>query len=238
MALAIYRKYVFIINRIIGELSMNKDETIQAVASEVRRRLEGAEAGHDWWHIHCVRQIAKTIATEEGADLFVVELSALLHDISDYKFNGGDEDAGARIAREILFAHGVSEEVILHVEDIINSVSFKGAGVADEVKTLEGKCVQDADRLEALGARGIARAFTYGGHADREMYNPDIAPLVHVTKEEYKAAKGTTVNHFYEKLLLLKGRMKTNAGKRLAEGRHKYMEEFLAQFFAEWNGER
>jgi len=213
-----------------------KGGIVSAVQAEVRRRLEGAEAGHDWWHIHCVLQNARHIANEEGADLFVVELAALLHDISDWKFNGGDDEASARIAREVLSPHGVKESEIAHIEDIINTLSFKGAGVADEMKTLEGKCVQDADRVEALGARGIARAFTYGGHAGREIYNPDIKPLLHASKEEYKMAKGTTINHFYEKLLLLKGRMKTNAGRKMAEGRHEFMEKFLAQFLAEWDG--
>lgn len=217
---------------------MNNEQIIQAVADEVRLRLLGAEGGHDWWHIRCVWAIAKTLAREERADTYVVELAALLHDISDVKFNGGDEDAGSRIAREILSLHHVPEEVIRHVEDIIDTVSFKGAGVSDEMKSLEGMCVQDADRLEALGARGVARALTYGGFADREIYNPDIQPLMHATKEEYRNAKGTTINHFYEKLLLLKGRMKTEAGKRIAEGRHAYMEQFLEQFLAEWNGER
>ena len=217
---------------------MNNKEIIQAVADEVRRRLAGAEVGHDWWHIRCVWQIAKTLAKEEGADTFVVELAALLHDISDVKFNGGDEDEGARVAREILASHNVSEDIIYQVEDIINTISFKGAGVTDEMKTLEGNCVQDADRLEALGARGVARALTYGGYAGREIYNPDISPLMHASKEEYRNAKGTTINHFYEKLLLLKDRMKTKTGHRIAEDRHKYMEEFLDQFLAEWNGER
>lgn len=161
-----------------------KGSIVNAVQAEVRRRLEGAEAGHDWWHIHCVLQNARHIANEEGADIFIVELAALLHDISDWKFNGGDDEASARIAREILAPLGVSEKDIAHIEDIINTLSFKGAGVADEMKTLEGKCVQDADRVEALGARGIARAFTYGGHAGREIYNPEIKPLLHASKEE------------------------------------------------------
>lgn len=217
---------------------MNNERVIDRVAEEVRNRLAGAEAGHDWWHIRCVWAIAKTIAKKEGADTFVVELSALLHDISDVKFNGGDETAGSRIAREILSLYHVPEMVIREVEDIIDTISFKGAGVSDEMKTLEGMCVQDADRLEALGARGVARAFTYGGHAGRTMYDPDIPPLLHASKEEYRNARGTTINHFYEKLLLLKDRMKTDTGKRIAEGRHAYMERFLEQFFAEWNGER
>ncbi len=215
-----------------------KAKVVVAVESEVQRLLTGAEVGHDWWHIRCVLQNARAIAKEEGADIFVVELAALLHDVSDYKFNGGDDAASARIARALLAPFGVSEKDIAHVEDIINTISYKGSGVADDMQTLEGKCVQDADRLEALGARGIARAFTYGGYAGREMHNPDIKPLLHASKDEYMKAKGTTINHFYEKLMLLKERMKTKAGKRMAEGRHIYMEEFLQQFHDEWDGKK
>lgn len=217
---------------------MYKEAKIQAVADDVCMRLKGAEVGHDWWHIRCVWQIAQTLAKEEGADTFVVELAALLHDISDAKFNGGDEGASAHIARHILVQHQVSEAVICEVEGIINSISFKGAGVPDVTNTIEGKCVQDADRLEALGARGIVRAFTYGGYAGHEIYNPEVLPLMHASKEEYRNAVGTTINHFYEKLLLLKDRMNTKAGRRMAKDRHKYMEQFLEQFKAEWNGER
>jgi uncharacterized protein len=168
----------------------------------------------------------------------VVELAALVHDIADWKFHGGDDAIGPRQAEQLLRQEGASEEVIDQVVDIVATISFKGAGVRTEMKTLEGKCVQDADRLDALGAIGIARCFAYGGHAGRSMYDPDVPPVLHDTAEAYKAAKGTSLNHFYEKLLLLKDRMNTATGYALAQELHRFMEEFVERFLEEWNGAR
>jgi uncharacterized protein len=178
------------------------------------------------------------IAREEKADLFVVELAALLHDVADWKFAGGDHDAGPRAAREWLMSQGVPSATIEHVADIIASLSFKGAGVETPMKTMEGQCVQDADRLDAIGAIGIARAFAYGGHKGRALYDPAMPPEPHASFEAYKKNAGPTINHFYEKLLLLKERMNTATGRRLAAERHVVLEEFLEEFFAEWAGKR
>lgn len=210
---------------------------IQKVADEVRAKLEGEGSGHDWWHIVRVWNMAKHIGAGEGADMFIVELAALLHDISDWKFNNGDDTIGPKIARQILEKYFVPTEIIDQVCDIIITASFKGAGVKTEkMKTLEGQVVQDADRLDAIGAIGIARAFAYGGHKNRQMYDPDKKPAEHQSKEEYIHNEGSTINHFYEKLLLLKDRMNTETAKKLAESRHRFMEEYLDRFFQEWDG--
>lgn len=213
------------------------EETIKKVSDLVRAQMEGEGSGHDWWHVNQVWKHAKAIGQKEGSDLFVTELAALLHDIADWKFNDGDEKAGSRKAAEILTALNVEKPTIDHVCEIIDGVSFKGAGVPTPMRTLEGKVVQDADRLEALGAMGIARCFAYGGHKNREIYNPHIKPQNHQSFEEYKK-KGlnTSINHFYEKLLLLKDRMNTKTGRELANKRQQFMEEFLARFFKEWDG--
>ncbi len=215
---------------------MTNDQLLTATASHVRATLAGDSSGHDWWHIDRVRRNALHIAHDEGADLFVVELAALLHDIADWKFHGGDDTAGPRAAREWLDQHEANPVVIEHVSEIIASLSFKGAGVTTEMRTLEGRCVQDGDRLDAIGAIGIARAFAFGGHFGRAMYDPEIPPELHQSFAAYKQKGGPTVNHFYEKLLLLKDRMQTETGRRLAAERHQFMEQFLAQFYAEWNG--
>jgi uncharacterized protein len=207
---------------------------ITATAEFVRSRLAGESSGHDWWHIDRVRRNAVTLARAEGADPFVCELAALLHDIADWKFHGGDDTAGPRAARDWLTSQQADEAVIEPVCDIIAGVSFKGAGVTTNMPTLEGRCVQDADRLDAIGAIGIARAFAFGGHFGRAMYDPEHPPEQHATFAEYKAKSGPTINHFYEKLLLLKDRMQTGTGRQLAAERHQFMEQFLAQFFAEW----
>jgi uncharacterized protein len=200
--------------------------------------LAGDSSGHDWFHIERVRNTALTIAREEGADLFVVELAALLHDVADWKFADGDHTASPRAARRWLQSLPVAPAVIDHVEDIVATLSFKGAGVATPMKTLEGRIVQDADRLDALGAIGIARTFAYGGHKGQAMHDPELQPQLHGSFEAYKSNVGTTINHFYEKLLLLKDRMNTAAGKRLAAERHAFMERYLEQFIAEWQGVR
>lgn len=203
----------------------------------LRERLGGDSSGHDWWHIHRVRNNAVTIAKVEGADVALCELAALLHDIADWKFHGGDDTAGPRAAREWLTANGVEAPTIDRVCEIIAGVSFKGAGVATDMSNLEGRCVQDADRLDAIGAIGIARAFAFGGHFGRLMYDPDHPPELHASFAAYKTKSGPTINHFYEKLLLLKDRMQTETGRRLAAERHAFMETYLARFLAEWNGE-
>ncbi len=215
---------------------MNQAEIIQATAAYVRQTLEGEGSGHDWWHIVRVWNLAKRIGAIEGADPFVVELAALLHDIADWKFHDGDLGAGARVARVWLEKQPVPKEIIVHICDIVEHVSYKGAGVATEMATLEGKIVQDADRLDAIGAIGIARTFAYGGHKNREMYNPEMPPTLHQSFEEYKNSIGTTINHFYEKLLLLKDRMNTATAKQIALERHQYMKEYLERFYKEWNG--
>ena len=215
---------------------MNSTDILTATAAHVREKLGGDSSGHDWWHIDRVRRNALTIAREEGADLLVTELAALLHDIADWKFHGGDDSVGPRAAREWLIRCEADPALIEHVCEIVATISFKGAGVATEMKTLEGRCVQDGDRLDAIGAVGIARAFAFGGHFGRAMYDPEVPPELHQSFAAYKRKGGPTINHFYEKLLLLKDRMQTGTGRRLAQERHQFMETFLAQFFAEWSG--
>lgn len=213
-------------------------EIITQTKAYVRKTLEGEGSGHDWWHIYRVWNTAKYIGKKENADLYVVELSALLHDIADWKFHNGDESIGPKVAKEWLESLKVEEPIVDHVCNIIKDLSFKGAGVKSEIKTLEGMVVQDSDRLDAIGAIGIARAFAYGGHKAREIYNPNIKPVMHESFEQYKNSKGTTINHFYEKLLLLKDRMNTETAKKLAEERHRFMEIYLNQFFDEWGGKK
>ncbi|MFT2007763.1 HD domain-containing protein [Pontibacter sp. 13R65] len=209
---------------------------IQTTANHIQSLLSGEGSGHDWWHIYRVWQNAKNIAKNEQADLFIVELAALLHDIADHKFHGGDDTVGPRVAREWLESLQVEEPAIQHICLIIKEISFKGAGTISAMSSLEGRIVQDADRLDAIGAIGIGRAFAYGGHKGREMYNPEIKPILHDSFEAYKTASAPTINHFYEKLLLLKDRMHTTSAKAMAEKRHQFMEEFLEQFYQEWEG--
>lgn len=217
---------------------MNQQQIIARTAAHVRTLLHGDSAGHDWWHIERVRRVALTLAREEKADLFIVELAALLHDVADWKFADGNEEAGPAAARRWLASLEVDADTIAHVCRIIAQLSFKGAGVATPMDSLDGACVQDADRLEALGAIGIARTFAYGGWKGQAIHDPEMPPQMHGSFAAYKQNAGTTINHFYEKLLLLKDRMNTAAGKRLAQGRHEFMEQYLSRFFAEWEGER
>jgi len=217
--------------------SSNETDVVARTADYVRATLATDTSGHDWWHVLRVWNVAKRIADEESADWFVVQLAALLHDIADWKFHAGDETAGPRAARDWLTACAVDPKTIDQVCEIIARLSFKGAGVADKMSTVEGRVVQDADRLDALGAIGIARAFAYGGHKGRAMYDPAVSPERHDSFEAYKKSSGPTINHFYEKLLLLKDRMQTAGGRRMAEERHRFMEQFLEQFFREWNFE-
>lgn len=203
----------------------------------VKEKLQNAEAGHDWFHIERVYKNALLIASNEDCDLTIVKLGALLHDIADSKFNDGDETVGPKVAREFLTTQKASEEVIVHVVNIIENISFKGGNFEKKFTSKELEIVQDADRLDALGAIGIARTFNYGGFKNRPLYNPAIAPVLNMTKEQYKNSESPTLNHFYEKLLLLKDKMNTETGKKLAQQRHQFMEHFLAQFYAEWDGE-
>ena len=216
---------------------MNKETVIQKTIDFVKEVLSEAEGGHDWWHIYRVWKLSKHIAQTENVDMFIVELGALLHDIADSKFYDGDEKIGPRKAREFLSSLNVEEDIIVHVENIISNISFKGGNHTQKFKSLELDVIQDADRLDAVGAIGIARTFNYGGHKNREIYNPEIKPNLNMSKEEYKNSNAPTLNHFYEKLLLLKDRMNTNTGKSMAEHRHRFMEQFLDEFYKEWNGE-
>ena len=213
-------------------------EAIARTADHVRSLLSGDSSGHDWWHIRRVWQMAVVIGRAEGADLTVVELAALVHDIADWKFHGGDETIGPRRAAEWLTGLSVEQPTIDHVCEIVAGVSFKGAGVLTPMRSLEGRVVQDADRMDAIGAIGIARAFAYGGHAGRALYDPEHPPESHASFEAYKKNSGPTINHFHEKLMLLKDRMQTETGRRLAAERHDFMEAFLQRFDAEWHGRR
>jgi uncharacterized protein len=202
----------------------------------VEQKLAGDSSGHDWWHIYRVWNLAKNIAAQEGANLLIVELSALLHDIADWKFHDGDDTKGPQMAEQFLLENKVAREVIDPVVEIVATISYKGAGVATPMQTLEGKVVQDADRLDAIGAMGIARTFAYGGHKNRLMYHPDEKPVMHQSFAQYKKNTGHTINHFYEKLLLLKDRMNTASAKKMAAGRHQFMQSYLDQFYEEWDG--
>ncbi len=218
-------------------MTIHCESLLAATEAYVRQTLAGDSSGHDWWHIDRVRRNACRIAQTEGADVFVTELAALLHDIADWKFHGGDDTAGPRAARTWLEQHAVTEPVIDHVCAIIAGLSYKGAGVKTDMPTLEGRCVQDGDRLDAIGAIGIARAFAFGGHFGRAIYDPEHPPEMHESFAAYKSKGGPSINHFYEKLLLLKDRMQTPAGRKLAEERHRFLEVYLQQFFAEWNAD-
>ncbi len=214
-----------------------KMNAIRQTADMVKDRLGGESTGHDWWHIERVRRNALRIGAEEQkADMFVVEISALLHDISDWKFNGGDEEASSREAVEWLKRLGVDANTMERVSRAIGEVSFKGRGVTTVPSTIEGKIVQDADRLDAMGAIGIARAFAFGGRMGREMYDPDEKPQLHETFEQYKKNRGNTINHFHEKLLLLRDLMNTDTARRMSAERHDFMLEFLDRFSREWEG--
>lgn len=216
---------------------MSNQDLINKTILFVKEKLENAEGGHDWFHIQRVFKNALLIARGEDCDETVVKLGALLHDIADSKFHDGDETVGPKTARDFLEREGAPEATITHVIQIINNISFKGGNQEKTFSSIELNIVQDADRLDAIGAIGIARAFNYGGFKNRAMYNPAIAPQMNMTKEEYKSSQAPTINHFYEKLLLLKDKMNTQTAKEIAQKRHDYMQEFLAQFYAEWDGE-
>jgi uncharacterized protein len=216
---------------------MNSSELIKQTVLFVKETLENAEGGHDWFHIERVWKNAQLIAREEtDINLLVVELGALLHDIADAKFHHGDETLGPTIARTFLQSQQVDESVINHVVLIIENVSFKGGNFKQAFNSKELEIIQDADRLDAIGAIGIARAFNYGGFKNRALYNPEINPNLNQSKEDYKKNQAPTLNHFYEKLLLLKDKMNTATGKKIAENRHQFMETYLQQFYDEWYG--
>lgn len=215
---------------------MKVKEIIKNTKLFVKKTLKGAEGGHDWFHILRVYTNAKHIAKTENVNMFVVKLGALLHDIADSKFYDGNETIAPKKARDFLQKQGVSDEIIIHIENIITNISFKGGNFKSAFTSPELKVIQDADRLDAIGAIGIARCFNYGGFKNREIYNPNIPPKLNMTKEEYKKSTTPTINHFYEKLLLLKDKMNTQTGKEIATERHRFMEEYLKQFYNEWDG--
>jgi uncharacterized protein len=217
---------------------MNHSELINNTIRFVKEQLENAEGGHDWFHIQRVYKNALTIASEEKCDLVVVKLGALLHDIADSKFHDGDETIGPNRARLFLESENVAHETIAHVIAIVENISFKGGNFEKTFHSIELDIVQDADRLDAIGAIGIARTFNYGGFKNRPLYNPNIPPKTRMTKEEYKKNEGPTLNHFYEKLLLLKDKMNTKKGRDLSNARHQFMEHFLSEFYSEWDGEK
>jgi len=216
---------------------MTNAQVIQKTKDHVEKLFRSEGTGHDWWHMYRVWKLAKHIAAKEPkADTFIVELGALLHDIADWKFNDGDMEAGPRTARTWLESLEVDNEIIIKIEDIVRNVSFKGAHVKQDMKSLEGRIVSDADKLDAMGAIGIARTFAYGGAHDTPIYDPDIKPVQHKTFEEYKNSKSHTINHFYEKLLLLKDKLYTQTAKAMADHRHEVMEAYLNEFYEEWEG--
>lgn len=217
---------------------MKNPDLINHTIAFVKQQLQHAEGGHDWFHIERVLKNSENIAKGEVCNLEIVQLGALLHDIADSKFHNGDETVGPKTARKFLESENVAEETIVHVINIIENISFKGGNFEQKFTSKELDIVQDADRLDAIGAIGIARCFNYGGFKNRAIYNPEIAPNLSMTKEAYKKSDSPTVNHFYEKLLLLKDKMNTETGKEIALQRHQYMEGFLSQFYAEWNGEQ
>lgn len=216
---------------------MNEEQIILSTIEFVKETLKNAEGSHDWFHIERVYNTSKKIAITENADLFIVSLGALLHDIADSKFYNGDETVGPKKARKFLETQKIPNEVIIHVVKIIENISFKGGNFTQNFNSLELKCIQDADRLDAIGAVGIARCFSYGGYKERALYDPEIAPNLTMTKKEYKNSTAPSINHFYEKLLLLKDKMNTITGQKIAIERHEFMLVFLNQFYKEWKGE-
>ena len=217
-----------------------QQNTIDNTILFVKKTLKNAEGGHDWFHIERVYKNTKLISKTENVDDFIVALGALLHDIADAKFYDGNESVGPKMASEFLESLHVEESIIEHVVNIINHISYKNSlnPFGKKWNSPELEVVQDADRLDAIGAIGIARCFNYGGFKNRPMYDPEILPNLNMSKEEYKKSAAPTINHFYEKLLLLKNKMNTASGKRIAKQRHEYMEQYLEQFYAEWDGKK
>lgn len=214
---------------------MENAEVLNQTVEFVKETLKGDSSGHDWWHIYRVWNMTKKLQNTEGGDLFILEMAALLHDIADWKFYENEEE-GLEVVRQWIDRFDIVTTKKEQIIDIIKNVSYKGSGVKDKMDSLEGKIVQDADRLDAIGAIGIARTFAFGGKFGNEMHNPESKVQMHNNFEEYKSSRGTTINHFYEKLLLLKDRLNTKAAKEIAVGRHQIMETFLKQFYDEWEG--
>ena len=211
---------------------------IQNTIAFVQQELNDAEGGHDWFHVHRVYKNALLISENENANKTIVALGALLHDIADSKFHNGDETIGPKKAKAFLQTQAVSQDTVTHIIKIIENVSFKGGNTLKTFHSKELEVLQDADRLDAIGAIGIARTFNYGGFKNRVIYNPSVQPKLEMTPQEYKASDAPTINHFYEKLLKLKDKMNTSSGKKIAQERHVFMESFLEQFYQEWNGEK
>ena len=219
-------------------ISTQENSLIENTIPFVKKELKDAEGGHDWFHIERVYKNACLIAEGEHVNLLVVKVAALLHDVADSKFHGGDDSVGPKRAAEFLQTQQISEEDIEHIVNIVANVSFKGGNATKTFHSKELEVVQDADRLDALGAIGIARTFNYGGFKKRKLYDPAIAPQLNMSPSEYKTSTAPTLNHVYEKLLLLKDQMHTETAKKIAQQRHRFMEHFLEQFYAEWEGER
>ncbi len=213
---------------------MNKNLIVKKIQKLVEKHLSGEATGHDWWHAWRAWKLAKKIAKKEGGDLFIIELAALLHDVEDWKFNNR-KNSGVNLAKKWLTGLKINKKIVNHVCHIVKNISFKGADIENRIKTKEGKIVQDADRLDAVGAIGIARVFAYSGYAGKEIYNPRTKPKPHKTFREYRQAKNTAINHFYEKILLLKNRLNTKTAKEMAEKRHEFVKQFLNQFYKEWS---
>ncbi|MGQ7871306.1 HD domain-containing protein [Sunxiuqinia sp. sy24] len=210
---------------------MKKDDLIQQTAEYIREIFKIEGSGHDWWHIHRVWQLSTWIAQQEGANLFIVEMAALLHDLDDWKLNPQEEAKACKWMEQI----GLNADEHKEIQQVIDQVSFKGAEVDTTPDSLEAQVVQDADRLDAMGAIGIARTFAYGGHKNRLIYDPEVQPVLHDSFDAYQKSTAPTINHFYEKLLLLKDRINTPSGQELAQQRHLFMESYLEQFFQEWH---
>lgn len=215
--------------------NIRENDVLSQTENFIKKHFESEGSGHDWWHIFRVRNLALELAKTEGGNLFVIEMAALLHDLDDWKLNSSEDHSKTTAWLKGQNVPDLDSKLIL---EIIDQVSFKGAGVETEAKTIEAQIVQDADRMDAIGAVGIARTFAYGGNKNRLLHHPDIKPEMHQSFEAYKKTTAPTINHFYEKLLLLKDRMNTQSAKKMAEERHKYMETFLAQFFEEWDGKK
>jgi uncharacterized protein len=218
--------------------NISAESGIAFIKAKVQAYFKNEGSGHDWWHIERVRKLALTIAQLEKADTVITELGALLHDVADHKLHGGDVEKGMELGKRWMTEAGFSEEVIGSVCEIMEHISYKGAEVDDVPLGIEGQVVRDADRLDAIGAVGIARTFAYGGSKSRLIYDPGVPPVMHSNFQDYKTSTAPTINHFYEKLLLLKDRMHTETARKMAAERHAFMELYLKQFFAEWEGKR
>ena len=215
---------------------MTRNEIIEHTVSHIQQQFANEATGHDWYHIERVWKLSKQIATiESHSDLFVVEMGALLHDIADHKFHDGDETVGPKVAKEFLERFNIDTKQMVAILDIVKEISFKGIDIPTPMSSKEGEIVQDADRLDAIGAIGIARTFAYGGSKKRSIYDPNIKPICHTSFAAYKTSTSPTINHFYEKLLTLRDKMNTETGKKEAKRRHAFMEEFLQNFYMDWD---